>query len=65
MRGKDDEVRAFSERVDVTALLAYRDAVGRETRSWVQEADLDALNAVPDLEARFAAAPPIVGERAR
>jgi DinB superfamily len=61
----DEEVRAFSERVDVPALLAYRDAVGRETRAWVQTADLDALDAVPDLESRLAAAPPIVGERAR
>ena len=61
----DEEVRAFSERVDVPALLAYRDAVGRETRSWVQQADLDALDAVPDLTERLAAAPPIVGERAR
>ena len=61
----DEEVRAFSERVDVPALLAYRDAVGRETRAWVQDADLGALDAVPDLEARLADAPPIVGERAR
>ena len=61
----DDEVHDFSERVDVAALLAYRDAVGRETRAWVQEADFDALEAVPDLEARLAGAPPIVGERAR
>jgi hypothetical protein len=61
----DEEVRGFSERVDIPALLAYRDAVGRETRAWVQTADFDALDAVPDLEARLAAAPPIVGERAR
>jgi len=61
----DDEVRAFSERVDLSVLLEYRDAVGRETRAWVQDADFDALDAVPDLEAHFAAAPPIVGERAR
>lgn len=61
----DEEVRDFSERVDISALLAYRDAVGRGTRAWVQTADFDALEAVPDLEARLAAAPPIVGERAR
>jgi DinB superfamily len=61
----DDEVRAFSERVDVGALLEYRDAVGRETRAFAQSADLDALDAVPDLAARLDAAPPIVGERAR
>src|SRR3954447_9824793 len=61
----DEEVRAFSERVDVPTLLAYRDAVGRETRAWIQDADLDVLDAVPDLAARLADAPPIVGERAR
>ncbi len=60
----DDEVRAFSERVDLPALLEYRDAVGRATRAWTQDADLDALDAVPDLTVRLAAAPPIVGERA-
>jgi hypothetical protein len=60
----DDEVRAFSERVDVPVLLAYRDAVGRATRDWVHTLDLDTLNAVPDLTPRLAAAPPIVGERA-
>ena len=61
----DDEVHAFSERVDVAALLAYREAVGRQTRAWVQHADLDALDAVPDLPARLATAHPMVGERAR
>jgi hypothetical protein len=61
----DDEVRAFSERVDLPTLLAYREAVGRATRAWIQSADLDALDAVPDLVARLADAPPIVGERAR
>lgn len=60
----DEEVRAFSERVDVPALLAYRDAVGRETRAWVQDLDFASLDAVPDLPARLAASPPIVGERA-
>jgi hypothetical protein len=61
----DDEVRGFSERVDVPALLAYRDAVGRATRDWVGTLDFDTLAAVPDLTAHLAAAPPIVGERAR
>ena len=61
----DEEVRAFSERVDVTALLAYREAVGRETRAWVRDLDFATLDTVPDLTERFASAPPIVGERAR
>ena len=61
----DEEVRGFSERVDVHALLAYRDAVGRETRAWVREVDFATLDAVPDVAARLAAAPPIVSERAK
>lgn len=61
----DDEVRGFSERVNVDALLGYREAVGRETRAWVRELDFSALDTVPDLTERLAAAPPIVGERAR
>lgn len=60
----DEEVRDFAERVDVAALLAYRDAVGRATRAWVRTLDVASLDAVPDLTARLAAAPPIVGERA-
>src|SRR6266542_3140876 len=61
----DDEVRGFSEQVDVAALLAYRDAVGRETRAWVRELEVAELDAVPDVAARLAAAPPIVSERGR
>lgn len=60
----DDEVREFSERVDVAGLLAYRDAVGRQTRAVVAEMDLAAMDAVPDIAAHLAAAPPVVGERA-
>jgi hypothetical protein len=60
----DTEVRDLSERVDVPALLAYRDAVGRETRAWVRGLDLDVLDAVPDFTVRLAAAPAFVGERA-
>src|SRR5436190_246988 len=63
-RGSHQEVRGFSERVDLSALLAYRDAVGRETRAWARDLDFDTLDAVPDLADRLAAAPPIVGERA-
>src|SRR3954452_21949302 len=60
----DHEVRGVSERVDLAALLAYRDAVGQATRAWVRDLDLDTLDSVPDLTERLAAAPPIVGERA-
>ncbi len=60
----EDEVRGFSERVDIAALLAYRDAVGRATRTWVADLDFATLDAVPDAAGRLAAAPPIVGERA-
>jgi len=60
----DEEVRGFSERVDVSGLLAYRDAVGRETRVWVRDLDVATLDAVPDLATRLAETPPIVGERA-
>ena len=60
----DDEVREFSERVDVAALLAYRDAVGRQTRAVVADLDFATLDAVPDIEAHLAAVPPVVGERA-
>src|SRR4051812_35034757 len=48
----DDEVRGFSERVDVAALLAYRDAVGQETRAFVRELDFATLDVVPDVAAR-------------
>jgi hypothetical protein len=61
----EDEVRGFSERVEFAALLAYRDAVGRATRTWVTDLDFATLDVVPDAAARFAAAPPIVGERAQ
>ncbi|MCC6178668.1 MAG: DinB family protein [Chloroflexi bacterium] len=59
----DDEVRAFGERVDVTALFDYRDAVGRETRAWIADLDLAALEEPPDLTVRLAAAPAWVRER--
>jgi len=59
----DDEVRGFSEQVDVAALLAYRDAVGRETRELVRDLDFTTLDTVPDVLARLATVPPIVGER--
>lgn len=60
----DDEVRELSEQVDIAALLAYRDAVGRQTRALVADLDLSALDTAPDIAAHLAAVPPVVGERA-
>src|SRR3954447_18038824 len=45
----DHEVGDFSARVDGPALLAYREAVGRETRAWARDLDFETLAAVPDL----------------
>ncbi len=61
----DDEVAGFSQRVDVAALGTYRAAVGRETRAWARAADFDSLAAPPDVEARLAAAPPALHQRAQ
>ena len=59
----DDEVGDFSERVDLVALRTYRDAVGRETQSWLAAADLDTLEEVPDAEGRLAHVPADIAER--
>ncbi len=59
----DDEVGDFSDRVDLTALRAYRAALGRESRAWLAEVDLDGLGMVPDAEARLAGAPATIAER--
>ncbi|HLG11180.1 MAG TPA: DinB family protein [Dehalococcoidia bacterium] len=56
----DEEVSDLSHRIDLTALKAYRDAVGLETRSWLQDGDLNVLDAVIDISANLAAAPPFV-----
>ena len=62
--GSDDaEVGDLSERVDLVALRAYRAAVGRETRAWLAEVDLDALEGVPDVAARLAQVPADIAER--
>jgi hypothetical protein len=61
----EDDVHGFSARVEVAALLAYRDAVGRATRAWVADLDFATLDAVPDAAARVEAAPAFVGERAQ
>jgi hypothetical protein len=61
---QDEEVDDFGRLVDVAALRAYRAAVGRETRAWLERVDLAELERVPDLEARLAAAPRTLAERA-
>ena len=53
----------LSERVELAALRTYRDAVGRETQSWLTAVDLDTLEAVPEAEERLAAAPAAIAER--
>ena len=44
------EVVAFSRKVDIEALRAYRDAVGRETRAWVNTVDFVTLNGLITVE---------------
>jgi hypothetical protein len=61
----ENEVRALSEEVRIEGLLAYREAVGKQTRETVKALDLAVLEAVPDIAAHLAAVPPIVGERAQ
>lgn len=39
-----DEAKIFSERIDAVGLIAYRDAVGRETRAWLQTVNLASLD---------------------
>lgn len=54
----DEEVSALSNRIDLAALKDYRDAVGLETRSWLQQGDLQVLDVIVDISARLAEAPP-------
>jgi hypothetical protein len=51
----DDDVRNLSQRLDLAAFRSYRDAVGRETRAWLESVDLDALDA--DLNAEVQLGP--------
>jgi hypothetical protein len=60
----DDELREFGEQIIPDALLAYRAAVGRETRAWAAAVDSAALDVVPDVAARLAQAPVALDERA-
>ena len=59
----DDEARDFSDRVNLAALLEYREAVGRHTRAWLSGVPLDTLDAVPDLTTRFTGFPGAFDER--
>lgn len=56
----DHEVEDFGKQVDVDALEAYWEEVGACTDRWLQRVSLDALDQVPDLDARLAVAPEIV-----
>ena len=59
------EVRQLSEQVDVTALRAYRAAVGRETRAWLSELDFHTLDtAVTQKDVQRAVERGTFGERA-
>ncbi|HEY7465214.1 MAG TPA: DinB family protein [Dehalococcoidia bacterium] len=61
----DEDVSDFSRRVDLAVLKEYRDAVGRETRSWLENGDLSVLDTIVDISARLADAPPFLdAERA-
>jgi hypothetical protein len=60
----DDEVTAFGAAVAPEAVLAYRAAVGRETRAWVAGVPDAVLAAVPDVAERLARAPLALDERA-
>ena len=50
----DDEVAAFSDTVDVDALVRYRKAVRKEVLGWLADCDLALLDEKPDLDARLA-----------
>jgi hypothetical protein len=54
----DDEVDVFSQQIDLGALKEYRDAVGRESREWLMEADLGQLDELIDVDARRSETPP-------
>jgi DinB family protein len=60
----DDELAAFGAAVAPEALLAYRAAVGRETRAWVAGVPDAVLAAVPNVAERLARAPLALDERA-
>jgi hypothetical protein len=60
----DDEVSELSERVNVAALREYRATVGRTTRDWIAEIDLETLDHRPDVRGRIAADAATLGVRA-
>jgi hypothetical protein len=61
----DEEVEGLSTRVDVAELRAYRSAVGRETRAWVETLDFDELDAPLDVVAQLARGPQTFEVRAQ
>ena len=50
-------VEALSQRIDLMALKEYRDAVGRETRSWLANMDIEQLDDLIDMDERLAETP--------
>lgn len=62
----EEDVADLSRRINIKALHAYRDAVGRETRSWIESSELRGLDhIVEDASERVAASgnyPPAVAE---
>lgn len=54
------EVETFSRAADPEQVDAYWQAVRAATAAWFAEVPLEALDAVPDLDARLATVPPIV-----
>jgi hypothetical protein len=50
----DEETEGLSSQIDVFALLEYRDAVGRQTREYVQTLDFDSLDLLAESPAATA-----------
>ncbi|HLF78932.1 MAG TPA: DinB family protein [Dehalococcoidia bacterium] len=53
-----EEVSALNTQVDLAALLAYRDAVGRETHEWLTQLDVSGLDHLVNTGDRIAATSP-------
>jgi hypothetical protein len=47
------EVGELNARIDLDALRAYRDEVGKETRAWLQDANLDVLDTSQEVGLRL------------
>jgi len=60
----DDEVSDLSERMNIATLREYRVAVGRTTREWLAEIDLQTLDQRHDVRGRIANNAATLGVRA-